>query len=69
MTALKKFESTEVSENSVFDGAHTGLISSTCNKDHLPASCALKEGTTITKITKKRDVFGGAATGLVSSTS
>ena len=69
MIALKKFESTEVSENSVFDGAYTGLISNTCNKDQLPASFALKEGAIHTKISEKKDIFGGAATGLVSSTS
>jgi alkaline phosphatase len=69
MTALKKFELAEVSEASVFDGAHTGLISSTCINDHLPASFALKEGAGHIKVIEKKDIFGGSATGLVSSTS
>ena len=68
MTALKKIEFTEVSEVSIFDGAHTGLISSTCIQWELPSFGASEKGLSCDKSPKNIDIFSGLATGLISST-
>ena len=68
MTALKKSEFTEVAEVSIFDGAHTGLISSTCIQLELPAFSTSEHGYFSDKSPKEENIFDGQATGLVSST-
>ena len=57
MTALKKIEFTEVSEVSIFDGAHTGLISSTCIQWELPSFGASEKGLSCDKSPKKHRYF------------
>ena len=68
MTALKKIELIEVSEVSVFDGAHTGMISSTCIQRENVALGSFGKSQLAGKVAKSNDIFDGCATGLVSST-
>ena len=68
MTALKKIQQEEATHVSLFEGAHTGLISSTCYQGEFAQADGVSEAGSGDKHLKKISIFDGCATGLISST-
>ena len=68
MTALKKIQQEEFTHVSLFEGAHTGLISSTCYRSDYAQTDSVSEAKFGDKHMKNNCIFDGCATGLISST-